>query len=156
MGRPADAAAAARSYRLRVGVLTANEAREERMDGYRLTSIDDLPSIHHGSVKLAGAGLGVESFGLQVLDLPAGFDRYPEHDHAIDGQEEVYVVLAGSAAFELAGDRVEAREGHLVWVAPGTLRKLTPGSVGVRVLAIGCSPGRAYERPADFRLTVPA
>jgi mannose-6-phosphate isomerase-like protein (cupin superfamily) len=126
------------------------------MDGFTLKSIDELESIHHGAVKLAGAELGIESFGLQVLDFPAGFDQYPEHDHVDDGQEEVYVVLRGSAAFELAGERVEAREGELVRVAPETRRKLEAGGDGVRILAIGCARGRAYERPSDFRLTVRA
>ena len=126
------------------------------MEGFTLKSIDELESIHHGSVKLAAAELGVESFGLQVLDFPAGFEQYPEHDHADDGQEEVYVVLRGSAAFELADECVDVREGQLLWVAPETRRKLTPGDDGVRVLAIGCARGRAYERPSDFRLTVRA
>ena len=43
------------------------------MTDYMVRSIDQLTSIHHGAVKLAGAELGIESFGLQVLDFPAGF-----------------------------------------------------------------------------------
>ncbi len=120
------------------------------MEAFRVRAIDELASIHGGAVKLAGAELAVESFGLQVLDFPAGFAHYPEHDHAEDGQEEVYVVLRGAADFELDGERVEAAAGTLVWVAPGTRRRLEPGAEGVRILAIGCSPGRAYERPAGF------
>lgn len=121
------------------------------MDGFTLKRIDELSSIHHGAVKLAADELGVQSFGMQVLDLPAGFD-YPEHDHAEDGQEEVYVVLAGSAAFTVAGDRVQADTGSLVRVAPESKRTLVPGPDGVRLLAIGCAPGGGYERPADFRV----
>lgn len=120
------------------------------MEAFRVRSIDELASIHGGAVKLAGAELQVESFGLQVLDFPAGFDHYPEHDHVGDGQEEVYLVLRGSAGFALGGERVEAEAGTLVWVAPATRRRIDPGADGVRILAIGCSPGRAYERPADF------
>jgi mannose-6-phosphate isomerase-like protein (cupin superfamily) len=122
------------------------------MTGFMLRRIDELPSINHGAVKLAGDGLGVGSFGLQVLDLPPGFADYPEHDHAHDGQEEVYVVLGGTAAFEVAGERVEAEEGSLLRVEPAARRKLLPGPDGVRVLAIGCVPGGAYERPEAFRL----
>lgn len=126
------------------------------MGGYTLKSIDELQSIHHGAVKLAAAELGIASFGMQVLDFPAGFEQYPEHDHAAEEQEEVYVVLRGSATFELDGERVEAQEGHLVSVAPETRRKITPGGDGVRVLAIGCTQGKAYERPSDFELPVQA
>ena len=66
---------------------------------YTVKTIDELESIHHGAVKLAGAELGIRSFGMQVLDFPAGFTDYPEHDHAEDGQEEVYVVLRGRSRF---------------------------------------------------------
>jgi mannose-6-phosphate isomerase-like protein (cupin superfamily) len=122
------------------------------MTTFTLQQIDELPAINHGAVKLAGDALGVETFGLQVLDLPAGFADYPEHDHAHDRQEEVYVVLAGSAAVDVAGERIEARAGSMVRVDPAAKRKLVPGADGVRVLAIGCGPGGGYERPAAFRV----
>ena len=126
------------------------------MGAYRLKRIDELESIHHGAVKLAADELGVESFGLQVLDFPAGFAGYPEHDHAEDGQEEVYVVLHGSAEFEVAGTRLTADAGSLLRVGPESRRTLVPGPDGVRILAIGCAPGGTYERPDDFRLAARA
>ena len=121
------------------------------MDGFTLKRIDELAAINHGAVRLAGAELGVESFGLQVLDLPPGFTGYPEHDHAQDGQEEVYVVLEGTAELEIAGERAQAVAGTIVRVEPEARRKLVAGPYGVRVLAIGCAPG-GYERPEAFRL----
>ena len=126
------------------------------MSDYSLRAIDELEAIHHGAVKLAGAELGVESFGLQVLDLPAGFSGYPEHDHADDGQEEVYVLLRGSAQFTIGEDQISAMAGQMLRVPPAARRKLTPGSEGVRILAIGCAAGRSYERPRDFQLGVRA
>lgn len=119
---------------------------------YTVKQIDGLRAIHHGAVKLAAAELGVESFGLQVLDFPAGFDGYPEHDHAADGQEEVYVVLRGSADFAIDGERVAVGAGEMLRVDPYARRRLDPGPDGVRILAIGCAPGGAYARPQDFRL----
>jgi mannose-6-phosphate isomerase-like protein (cupin superfamily) len=113
--------------------------------------IDELPSILEGAVKLAADDLGVETFGLQVIDLPPGFADYPEHDHAEDRQEEVYVVIAGSARFEIGGDAADVEAGTIVRVDAETKRKLVPGPHGARVLAIGCSPGGTYERPAGFR-----
>lgn len=118
---------------------------------YTVRTIDELESIHHGAVKLAGAELGIRSFGMQVLDFPAGFSDYPEHDHAQDGQEEVYVVLGGQAEFVVDGDEVTVSPGQMLKVDAGTKRKLYPGGDGVRVLAIGCTPGQIYERPEDFR-----
>jgi mannose-6-phosphate isomerase-like protein (cupin superfamily) len=122
------------------------------MSGYAVKTIDELEAIHHGAVKLAGAELGVRSFGMQVLDFPAGFDAYPEHDHAADGQEEVYVVLRGSAEFVIDGEATNVSAGQMVRVDPGVRRTLTPGSEGVRLLAIGSCTEGAYERPDDFQL----
>jgi mannose-6-phosphate isomerase-like protein (cupin superfamily) len=122
--------------------------------GYSVKAIDELASIHHGIVKLAGAELEVESFGLQVLDFPAGFDAYPEHDHAEDGQEEVYVVLRGSADFTIDGELVPAERGRLLRIGAGSRRRIDAGPDGVRILAIGCPREGSYERPEDFRLAV--
>jgi quercetin dioxygenase-like cupin family protein len=126
------------------------------MEEFRLKQIDELAAIHHGAVKLAGDELGVRSFGMQVLDLPGGFADYPEHDHADDGQEEVYVVLEGSAEFEVAGERVLADAGSMLRVSSGSKRRLEAGPYGVRILAVGRAPGGTYERPESFRLTARA
>lgn len=122
--------------------------------GYNVKAIDEMAALHGGAVKLAGAELGVESFGIQVLDFPAGFDHYPEHDHSKDGQEEVYIMLRGSAEFEIDGERVEVEPGRMLWVGAESRRKLLPAAQDVRILALGCTPGKSYERPEDFRLTV--
>jgi mannose-6-phosphate isomerase-like protein (cupin superfamily) len=119
--------------------------------GYTIRSIDELESIHHGAVRLAGDELGIESFGMQVFDFPGGFRDYPEHDHAADGQEEVYVVLKGDAEFVVDGEGFTVAPGQLLKVDAPSRRRLEPGPEGVRILAIGCSPGAAYERPDDFR-----
>src|ERR1041385_5229863 len=98
-------------------------AKEEAVSGYAVRSIDELASIHGGIVRLAGSELEVESFGLQVLDFPAGFEHYPEHDHSEDGQEEVYVLLRGSAGCHVGGQRVELGSGDMLRVSAGTMRK---------------------------------
>lgn len=124
------------------------------MSSYTMRTIDELEAIHHGAVKLAGAELGLQSFGMQVLDFPAGFPDYPEHDHSDDGQEEVYIPLRGSAEFRIDGERVPLGLGQMIRVAPDAKRKLVPGADGVRILAIGAAAGRPYERPEDFRIGV--
>jgi uncharacterized cupin superfamily protein len=126
------------------------------MDEITVRRIDELASIHDGIVKLAGAELGVESFGLQVLDFPPGFAHYPEHDHSDDGQEEVYVVLEGSCDLAAGGQRLALEAGALARVGADTRRSVEPGPEGVRILAIGCSARGPYERPQDFRLAARA
>lgn len=122
------------------------------MSGYRVKAIDEMETTNGEIVKKAGAELGVEAFGLQVFDFPADFDGYPEHDHGEDGEEEIYVVLAGSAEFEVEGERVPLEPGLMIRIEPAATRKLWPGPDGVRVLAIGATPGKAYERPAALEL----
>jgi mannose-6-phosphate isomerase-like protein (cupin superfamily) len=120
--------------------------------GHAAKAIDEMATINHGIVKLAGSELGVKSFGLQVFDFPPNFEHYPEHDHASDGQEEVYAVLSGSAEFEVDGERVPIDSGRIVRVPAGVRRKLLPGPDGVRILAIGGYPDKQYERPKAFEL----
>ena len=122
------------------------------MDGFTVKTIDEMEAVNDGIVKLAGAELGVESFGIQVFDFPAGFSDYPEHDHTRDGQEEVYVVLGGSVEFEIGDRRVPLDRERMLWVGAGTKRKLTPGPDGVRILVIGSTPGKPYDRPDGLRL----
>ena len=122
------------------------------MDGYTVKPIDDMETVNDGIVKLAGAELGVESFGIQVFDFPPEFPDYPEHDHAREGMEEIYIVLRGSAEFEIDGERVPLDRERMIRVAAGSRRKLLPGPDGVRILAIGSSPGRPYERPDGLSL----
>jgi mannose-6-phosphate isomerase-like protein (cupin superfamily) len=122
------------------------------MTGFTVKPIDEMQVSSHGIVKLAGAELGVESFGIQVFDFPPEFPDYPEHDHSHDGQEEVYAVLRGSAEFEIDGTRVPIGPERLLRIGAGSKRKLWPGADGVRLLAIGCTPGTPYERPDGLRI----
>jgi mannose-6-phosphate isomerase-like protein (cupin superfamily) len=118
------------------------------MSDYTVKSIEELESIHHGAVKLAGAELGIRSFGMQVLDFPAGFSEYPAHDHSADGQEEVYVVLGGGGAIAIDGEEVALEPDMAVRVGPSAKRQLLPGDDGLRVLVLGGVPGQAYEAPS--------
>ena len=122
------------------------------MSGYTVKRIDDMEAVYGGAFIRARAELGVESFGMQVIDMPASADQYPEHDHSHDGQEEVYIVVEGAAKLQVAGEEHELRPGTYARVGPGEKRKLVTGSEGARVIAIGGVPGKAYEI-ADF--TVP-
>ena len=123
--------------------------------GYTVKRIDEMEAIYNGSFRRAGAELGVESFGLQVFDMPPNFDGYPEHDHSEDGQEEVYVVLSGGGEIEIDGERVAVDRERIVRVPAGTKRRVLPGAEGIRVLALGGVPGKLYERPDPFKLGAP-
>jgi mannose-6-phosphate isomerase-like protein (cupin superfamily) len=125
------------------------------MGTYTAKRLDEMESIFHGSFRRAGAELGVESFGLQIFDMPPEADQYPEHDHTSDGQEEVYIALSGSGEIEIDGERTPLDTERCVRVSPGAKRKLYAGPQGMRVLALGGVPGAVYERPEPFKLGAP-
>lgn len=106
--------------------------------------LDELES-HGGRFLYAGKGLGVTAWGMNVERLPPNWTEYPEHDHAEDGQEEVYVVLEGEATLEADGERWQLQPGTLARVGAGQKRKLVPGDEGVTLLALGGTPGKGYE-----------
>jgi hypothetical protein len=125
------------------------------MAGHTVKKIDDMEAVYGGAFKRARAELGVESFGMQVIDMPANFDGYPEHDHAEDGQEEVFVALRGGGEIEIEGERYPLDPDHIARVASGVKRKVWPGDEGVRILIVGGVPGGVYEAPEISRLGAP-
>jgi mannose-6-phosphate isomerase-like protein (cupin superfamily) len=122
---------------------------------YKVVKIDDMEAIAFGTFRRARAELDVSAFGLQILDLPPNLDAYPEHDHAEDGQEEVYFVLRGGGEIEIEGERFPLHPETAVSVKAGTRRKLWPGPDGVRVIAIGGKPGAVYEGKEISELGAP-
>jgi hypothetical protein len=89
------------------------------MSDVTVKRVEDFDSPNEGGFCRARAGLGVTAFGMQVEQFPPNFEHFPEHDHAEDGQEEVYTLLSGSAT----------------------------GAEPARLLAIGGTPGAAYAAP---------
>jgi hypothetical protein len=125
------------------------------MSNCTVKKIDEMESVFRGGMKRARAELGVESFGLQVIDLPPNFEDYPEHDHSHDGQEEVYVVMRGGGEIEIDGERFPLDGDNLVRVAAEAKRKVLPGPEGLRIAAIGGVPGQAYVAPDVTKLGEP-
>jgi len=108
---------------------------------------DELDS-YQGQFLYAGRGLGVTAWGMNIIKMPPNWKDYPNHDHLKDGQEEVYVVLQGSAKLEAGGQSWTLEPGLLARVAPGQQRKITPGDDGAVVLALGGTPGKVYQPPS--------
>ena len=85
--------------------------------------------------------LGIHSFGANAYTTGDDGTLINEHDEA-GGQEEVYVVLDGTATFEVDGETFEAPAGTFVSVRPDSKRKATGNGT---VLALGGTPGEAYQ-----------
>lgn len=125
------------------------------MTDVMVKAIDDMEAIYGGAFKRARAELGIESFGMQIIDMPANYDGYPEHDHTHDGQEEVYLTLRGGGELEIEGERFPLDPDHCARVGPGVTRKVWPGEDGIRVLVLGGRAGALYEAPDVSKLGEP-
>lgn len=125
------------------------------MSAYAVKRIDEMEAVFRGAFKRARAELGVESFGMQIIDMPPNYDNYPEHDHAGDGQEEVFIALRGGGEIEIAGERFPLDADHVARVSAGTMRKIWPGPDGIRLLVLGGMPGKVYEAPDVSKLGEP-
>jgi mannose-6-phosphate isomerase-like protein (cupin superfamily) len=125
----------------------------------RIDEIDAIEGFDRLSMRRAAAALGVSSFGISIEEFGAGADEYPEHDHDADGlggkmfgerteqlgQEEVYVALRGSGTLIVEGEEYPIDSDHIVRVGPGVARKILAGPDGLRLLALGATPGEAYD-----------
>ena len=126
------------------------------MADYTVKRIDEMEGAYGGAMKRARAELGVSSFGMAIIDMPPNFELYPTHDHAGDGQEEVFLALRGGGEIEIDGsERVPLDADHVVRVAAGIDRKVLPGPDGFRLLVLGAKPGAVYEAPAGSQLGAP-
>jgi mannose-6-phosphate isomerase-like protein (cupin superfamily) len=125
------------------------------MADYAVKRIDDMDAALFGSFKRARAELGVESFGMQVIDLPPSFDSYPSHDHTHDSQEEVFLALRGSGELEVDGERLPLDGDHIARVGPAAKRKVWAGPEGIRLLVLGGIPGSVYSAPAPTEIGGP-
>jgi uncharacterized cupin superfamily protein len=106
--------------------------------------MDELEASMGGGFKHVGRSLGVTSFGVNIIEIPPGYDGYPEHDHSEDGQEEVYIPVEGSATMTIDGEEHRLEPGVLVRVPSGVSRKIVTTDSSVRIVAIGGTPGKAY------------
>jgi mannose-6-phosphate isomerase-like protein (cupin superfamily) len=123
---------------------------------------EEMESAVGGVFVRARAELGVTAFGMQVFNLPPGFDApFSAHKHqdlppelafADHGQEEVYVPLHGSGTLVAGDERIALRPGMAVRVGPSQIRQIVTGDEPLQYLAIGGTPDRAYEAPAFTEL----
>jgi quercetin dioxygenase-like cupin family protein len=106
---------------------------------WRVARLDEIE--RPGSFIALREQLGIHSFGINARTQGDDGTLINEHDEA-GGQEEVYVVLEGTATFEIDGETVEAPAGTLVSVPPGLKRKATGDAT---LIALGGTPGEAYQ-----------
>jgi quercetin dioxygenase-like cupin family protein len=117
--------------------------------GYRRGTLPELPSRPSELVEAAWKPVrhhfGIRAFGVNgyVAEAP-GQLVIEVHSEDESGFEELYVVLAGVARFEVDGDSFDAPAGTLVYVEPESERGAWAKNAGTAVLAVGAVKGKAF------------
>jgi hypothetical protein len=124
--------------------------------GWTAVALSDLPRVPGREdiewLPLQHA-LRLGAFGTNVFVAPTGGEELIGlHDETgEDGQEELYVVLAGAVRFELDGEVLELRRENVVAVRDRRVRRRATGlEPGSAVLVVGAPPGslrRSTWRP---------
>ena len=127
------------------------------MNPYSVARIDEIEELDDGRCPYRPVRhhLGITAFGVTAWTGRAAGDRIinehtesepgPDGEPGPDADEELYLVVRGRAVFELDGDRVDAPAGTLVFARPGVRRTAFAEEAGTTIVAVGATPGKAYE-----------
>jgi hypothetical protein len=107
---------------------------------WKVARLDDMD--RRGRYMPVREHLGIHAFGITAYTPGEDGTLINDHDETGSGQEELYIVLDGNATFEVDGETFDAPAGTYVSVPPESRRKATGEGT---VLAIGATPGEAYE-----------
>ncbi len=104
-----------------------------------LREVDDL-APKHGlgdglESRFARTALGLENSGLTLYKVSPGFRLPFGHTHG--EQEEVYLVVSGSARMKIGDEIVDLEEWDAVRVPPDVPRGFEGGPAGAELLAFG-------------------
>jgi hypothetical protein len=128
------------------------------MSGYAVAHLDEIDEVNDGREpwRPVRHHFGITAFGVNAWTARDAGDRIiNEHDESEpDSNEELYLVLRGRAVFELDGDRLVAPTGTLVFVRPGVKRTAFAEKPKTTIIALGGTPGKAYE-PDGWELWAP-
>jgi len=80
--------------------------------------------------------LGCEQFGFSVRHMAPG-EEGKRHDHAEDGQEEVYFLVEGGLTVTVDGEAVELGPGDALRVDPEATRLLRNGEAESTLVIVG-------------------
>jgi tetratricopeptide (TPR) repeat protein len=120
------------------------------MSAYSVAHLEEIDEISDGRCpwRPVRHHFSITSFGVNAFTGRDAGDRIiNEHDEGGDGdlQEELYLVQRGRARFELDGEKVDAPAGTFVFARPSVKRTAFAEEPGTTIVALGGTPGQAYE-----------
>lgn len=94
---------------------------------------------------LVRQSLGLEAFGLNIVELPAG-GSIPEHHELDRDQEEVFYVIAGTPTITIDGVDHSLEPGAFVRLDPAPVRTVRNDGEGTaRVMIVSAPTSSGYE-----------
>jgi mannose-6-phosphate isomerase-like protein (cupin superfamily) len=85
--------------------------------------------------RFARVPLGLQNSGASYFKIAPGFRAPFGHSHS--EQEEVYLVISGSARIKLDDEIVDLEQWDVLRIAPGVWRGMEGGANGAEVIAFG-------------------
>jgi tetratricopeptide (TPR) repeat protein len=115
-------------------------------DGYQILSLDEVETSSHRGSHLIPVRylLSFRAAGVNAWRGDAGEQLIPPHEED-SGNEELYVVVSGRAAFTLGEETVDARSGTLVFVEAGVHRTAVANEHGTIVFVVGATIDEAFD-----------
>ena len=115
----------------------------ERGDGYLIADRDELERA--GNWALVRRSVGCQSFGVNLVDIPAG-ESIPEHDETDRDQEELFFVVSGSPSIVIDGEAHAAPPGTFARVDPMRRRTVrNDGEQTCSVLIVSAPTTSGYQ-----------
>jgi uncharacterized cupin superfamily protein len=122
--------------------------KELAMPGFTIVHLSDFERPFPNWA-LARRSLGLQSFGMNVVELPPG-ETIPEHDETATDQEEVFIVLSGEATMVIDGRDHPAPAGTFVRLDPAPRRTVVNRSAADVTVLIVSAPRTSGHTPPEW------
>jgi mannose-6-phosphate isomerase-like protein (cupin superfamily) len=106
---------------------------------YTIVNPEDLVA-HRGVFRRLSEPLGVTAFAVNQISIGSNTEGRA-HDHADDGQEEVYVFTRGSGTLVVDGEDLSVTAGQWAFVSSESHRQLRATDEGLTWIGIGAPTG---------------
>jgi quercetin dioxygenase-like cupin family protein len=117
------------------------------LEGVTIRRREDLE--RSGEWLLVRRSLGVEAFGVNLVEIPPG-ERIPEHDETGRDHEELFLVLEGSPSLVVDGREIEAPAGTFARLDPHLSRTVVNHADEPAAVLIVSAPRTSGYEPLDW------
>ena len=117
------------------------------LEGVTIRRREDLERT--GNWLLVRRSLGVDAFGVNLVEIPPG-ERIPEHDETARDQEELFLVLEGSPSLVVDGREIEAPAGTFARLDPHLSRTVVNHGDDPASVLIVSAPRSSGYAPMDW------